>query len=323
MNTAAGPPSFGLLLLAVLVLASPPLFAQSDAGPPRRTAPLAESLWGPAREAYEAATALVHQGDAAGALSKYSEAYTTSNDPRLLFDMAVCERDLHHFARMQGLLQRYSREAEGTLSPEERADIEAALAAIHALVGTVKLAVSEPGADVTVDGEAAGTTPLPAPFTVDAGRHVLRVRKQGFDLVEQVIEVPGGNEATVAITFVALVPAARLIVSSDPNATIAVDGKPVARGRFDGRVASGLRAIEVTEPGKQPYSASVSLSDGESKSIEATLVDRPRAAIWPWIAGGAAVVAGAVVGGYFLFKAPDQPSGPSGTLGSVTVTSGR
>ena len=46
--------------------------------------------------------------------------------------------------------------------------------------------------------------------------------------------------------------------------------------------------------------------------------------VWPWVAGGAAVVAGAVVGGYFLFKT--QPAAaplPPDQLGSLTLSAWR
>jgi hypothetical protein len=319
---SAPPASRALAVMAclcALLLARPATSAPTEAGAPRHAAPLSESLWGPAREAYQAATTLVDAHDFASALAKYKEAYDASNDPRLLFDMAVCERDLHAYARMQGLLLRYLREAGDTLSSEQRTDIDAALAAIHALVGTVNLAVSEAGAEVTVDGEIVGTTPLGAPFAVDAGKHSLAVKKRGFDTVEENIDVPGGNEATVAITFVALVPAAHLSVSSDPSATILVDRTAVARGRYDGRVPSGLHDVEVTAPGKRPYQTQLLLADGDTRSLDVALTDEPRRALWPWIVGGAAVVAGAIVGGYFLLKPHEETGGLSGTLGTVPL----
>jgi len=309
----------GWTACGAVLLVSPQAAAQADAGAgPRHVAPLSESLWGDARDAYQAAGERLAAHDFAGALGKYEQAYEVSHDPRLLFNMAICERDLHAYARMQGLLLRYEREAGDTLNPEQRADIAAALAAIHSLVGTVKLAVNEVGADVSVDGERIGVTPLAAPFTVDTGVHAIRVTKPGFDAAEQNIDVPGGDQETVAITFVALVGAARLIVSSDAAATISLDQKPLARGRFDGRVPSGLHDILVTENGKRAYQAQVSLTDGDIKSLQIALVDTPRPVLWPWIAGGAAVVAGAIVGGYFLFK-HDDSGGLSGSLGSVGI----
>jgi hypothetical protein len=308
-------------LLGALSLGSTRGLAQTESPEARHVAPLSESLWGDARVAYEAANALVEAHDFAGAFTKYKQAYDASHDPRLLFDMAVCERDLHKYARMQELLQRYMREAGDALQKQDRADIDAALLAIHPLVGTVRLAVSEAGADVAVDGENVGVSPLASPFTVDAGSHTLRIQKPGFETIEQKIQVSGGNEATVAITFVALVPAGRLVISSDSAATVLVDAKPMARGRFDGRVTSGLHTVRVTEPGKVPYETQVELADGGVRTMQVTLVDAPRPLVWPWVVGGAALVAGGIVGGYFLFKSREETQGPSGTLGSVTLPS--
>jgi hypothetical protein len=181
----------------------------------------------------------------------------------------------------------------------------------------VKLAVSEPGADVSVDNESVGITPLAAPFTVDTGTHSLRVKKPGFDTVAQTIDVPGGNEETVAITFVSLVPSARVVVSADRGATILLDRRAVALGRFDQRVPSGLHTVDVTAPGKRPYEAQFNLADGDVRTLDVKLVDQPHP-LWPWIVGGAAVVAGAVVGGYFVFR-HDDSGALNGSLGNAQV----
>ena len=55
-----------------------------------------------------------------------------------------------------------------------------------------------------------------------------------------------------------------------------------------------------------------------SRSLQIALEDEKSTLIWPWVVGGAAVVAGATIGGYFLFK-PDPTPGkaPQGQLGTV------
>jgi hypothetical protein len=54
--------------------------------------------------------------------------------------------------------------------------------------------------------------------------------------------------------------------------------------------------------------------------MQITLEDERRSwGPWPWLAGGVAVVAGGVVGGYFLFKHDPQP-GLTGSLGTVDVS---
>src|SRR5260370_39809457 len=129
------------LLACAWVLAAAPTQAQNAAGHGASTkhqAPLAQALSGPAREAYSSAQVLVNNGDFTGAYAKYGQAYDLSKDPRLLFNMAVCARNTHDYARMQGLLVRYQRDAGSSMAPQDRADGESALATIRTLVGAVK-----------------------------------------------------------------------------------------------------------------------------------------------------------------------------------------
>jgi hypothetical protein len=299
-----------LALLCALALGSPFASAQSGASP-RRRAPLGETLSGPAKDAYEAAGILLNNRDFAGAVTKYRQAYDLSKDPRLLFNMAVCERDLRAYARMQGLLLRYELEAGADLSEEEKAEVDAALAAIHSLIATVNLTASEVGASVTIDGEKAGTTPLAAPLVVDLGKHTVAVKKPGFEAVEHTIEVAGGNEATVAITLVSQTRPAQLHVVAATEATVVVDRKEIAKGTFDGLLPPGAHQVQVSAPGTKTYDVQLNLGDGEMRTLHVTLESERRGlGMWPWVVGGAVLAAGAAVGGYFLFRQPQTERGP-------------
>jgi hypothetical protein len=97
-----------------------------------------------------------------------------------------------------------------------------------------------------------------------------------------------------------------------------------AKERFDGRVTIGSHEVEVTAPGKTAYKAGVDLHDRETRTLQVTLKGEARAPLWPWIVGGTVLAAGAVVGGYFLFKPSDHVEAPpSGDLGSLHLTGWR
>src|SRR5271156_3623500 len=119
-----------LSLFAVLGVAGldlPTAAAQpADAGPPA-TASLSESLSGAAKEAYQAAVVLSNNKDCSRAIVKYWQAYDLSKDPRLLFDIAVCDRYLRAYAEMRDLLVRYEREGAAQMSAEQKANVNAAL----------------------------------------------------------------------------------------------------------------------------------------------------------------------------------------------------
>jgi PEGA domain-containing protein len=293
--------------------------AAADPSPPPRT-PLAQSLSDSAKAAYDAAVILLNNNDCAGAIAKYQEAYDLAKDPRLLFDMAVCERDLRAYARMQGLLLRYEREDAAAMAPEQKVAVEAALVAVHNLVGTVHLTVSEDGADVSVDGEAAGRTPFATPIVLDLGKHALAVKKDGFETVERTVAISGGNETNVTIALVRQPHPAQFRIAADPAATIVIDARELAHGSFDGPLAPGAHDVEVTEPGRKAYETRVVLGDGEARTLEVTLEPEHHTMIWPWVAGGVALVVGASVGGYFLLRPQDtRGPGPQGPLGSFQI----
>ena len=308
------------LLLLLAGLSSRVAAAEGeDAGPPARTR-LSEALTGDAKDAYEAATVLMNNRDCAHAIAKYEEAYDSSKDARLLFDIAICHRDLRQYARMQAMLVRYEQEDTALMTADQKADAEAAIAAIHNLVGTLHLSVNETNAEVSVDGELVGTTPLATPLILDLGRHLLAVKKPGFEPEERLFEIAGGNEMSLSIGLEHHVRPARLHVVAEPGATIVIDERELARGSYDGALPPGSHAIAITEAGKKDYATRIDLADGEARTLQITLESERRAAIWPWLAGGAAVLVGAGIGGYFLFRQQDtRGPGPQGELPTVTI----
>src|SRR5688572_33443050 len=88
---------FAAFALATLISAS----ALAD------PAPLSEALTGDAKAAYEGGKLLYGDGDFAGARVKFQAAYETAKDPRLLWNVAVCEKGLRHYAKVVELTKKY------------------------------------------------------------------------------------------------------------------------------------------------------------------------------------------------------------------------
>src|SRR5437016_6190653 len=81
---------------------APPPPPTPPAGPPS----LSETLSGDAKSAYDAAKVLFGDGDFASAALKFRSAHDLSNDPRLLWNIAACEKNLRHYAKVVSLVQR-------------------------------------------------------------------------------------------------------------------------------------------------------------------------------------------------------------------------
>jgi PEGA domain len=281
---------------------------------------LSESLSGAAKQAYESATILRNNSDWAGAMAKYGQAYELSKDPRLLFDMAICARDLKAYARMQELLVRYEREAPATLTEQTRADVDAAMEAIRHLVGTVRVQVSEAGALLAIDGRAAGESPPKEPVVLDLGRHTIAASKAGFEPAQQVVEIVGGDNVEVSLK---LLRPSRLIVVADVGSSVLVDRREMMSDRFEGPVAPGAHEVQVTARGKKTLLTHVVLRPEETRTLQVTLEGEARLPVWVWLAGGAAAVVGGAVASYFLLRPHDDGSQLTGNLqggGRVVVS---
>ncbi len=310
--------------LASLLLAFPA--AAQDAAP----APLAQSLTGEAKAAYESGRLLFEDGDGPGALAKFSHSYDISRDARLLWNMAACEKELRHYSRAATLIGRYLKEGGKRISAEQRKSALETQTALSAFYVTVKLSGAQDGATVFVDGTPVGRTPLSEPLLLDLGPRSVRVEQPGFEPFENKLDVAGGGELELTVTpmrkrsaVVTTAPARLSITTSGTRDVIAIDGKVMGWQRWDGSVANGEHTVRVTAAGRKPYESHVQLLPGSVRSLQITLEAETSSTAWFWIAGGAAVVAGAAVGGYFLLKPQDTPgSHPEGKLATVYLSLG-
>lgn len=286
--------------------------------PPR---PLAESLTGMAKAEYEAGRVLYSDKDFANAVLKFQRAYELSNDPRLLWNVAVCEKNLRRYSRMLATIRRYEHEAANVLTQEEREQAAEIIKTVEAFVSTLELRVSEEGAEVFIDDDLIGTTPLAEAPIVDVGTRRIRVTKPGFKDVALTREIAGGGTVLVEVALEEEIHRGRLIVSAGPNDFISIDGKPMARGTWEGWLPSGGHTLRVTAEGMQAYQSEVLIQDDQVRRIDIALNPLPKSGATQtvlWIVGGAAVAAGAAVGGYFLFK-PSQPQPVEGTINPHVV----
>jgi hypothetical protein len=301
----------------------------SNKAPPRKAAPapqamspsLSDSLTGMAKAEYEAGKILYKDGDYTNALAKFQHSHELSSDPRLLWNMAACEKFLRRYSRARTLLQRFGRESDARVTEEDRraaADLEKVLSPF---VSALKVVVSEPGADVLVDDEKIGVSPLAGSAQIDVGKRTFRVSKPGFKEFVDTRQVNGGVDVVVVAKLEKEVHRGRLIIEAGPKDLISLDGKVIGQGRWEGVVSSGGHALRVSAPGMTTYQTEVVLQDDKTRLVPIKL--EPSASresnTWLWVVGGAVLVVGTVVGGVFLFKPSEVPPA-QGTLGTFPLS---
>ena len=268
---------FRLYAMALgVAMASAPAASAQPARPtppvvPGGPKPLSQSLTGEAKAAYDAAKLLLGDGDFAGAAIKFRAAYDQSSDPRLLWNIAACEKNQRHYARTMALVRQYLDTGKDLLTDTDRREGRALLNAIESFTVRLTIVVEEPGAEIDVDDERVGTSPLGGPVTVDIGQRRITVKKPGFRDATQQLPVGGSAAAKVEITLQPDVHDGRLTVTSQPDASISIDGKVVGSGKFEGKLRSGGHTLRVEAEGMRAYQSEVVLADDENRSVDVPL----------------------------------------------------
>jgi tetratricopeptide (TPR) repeat protein len=286
--------------------------------------PLGESLTGDAKADYEAARLLYEDGDYAGALTKLEAAYRQSSDPRLLWNMAAAEKNLRHYAKVLGLLDRYLKADPKLVTAEDRNQALALLDVARGFVASVSVTVVPAGASVEIDGVEVGKAPLAEPAQVDFGQRTLRVSKPGYVTKTETLLLEGGKGKVVSVRLEEEVHEGDLRVVTDPKTSIRLDGKVVGVGMWSGKLASGSHTIQLEEPGKLPETTEIALKDREERTLNVHLRVAPsdrRGSVpaWIWVSGGVAAAA-LGTGAYFLLqKDGSAPSPLEGTWGTLEL----
>jgi hypothetical protein len=123
---------------------------------------------------------------------------------------------------------------------------------------------SEPsGAKVYIDGKESGQTPLSL-SDIRAGRHQIRVVKEGYESYEVSAETGVGRKEIFARLRQVLLKSELLIRTDPTRATIYLNEKPVGTSPFEGKgLSPGKYQVRVTQEGYETWKKEITLKPGE------------------------------------------------------------
>lgn len=315
---------------AIIMLVSSLAFAQE------KPKALGEELSGAALQSFEQAKDLFEHGAFPTAHAKYKQAYELSRNARLLWNMAACSARLQHFGQAIGEAERYLSEGRGKLTGEQVDKATGSLGDWRAFTAEATLTVTPLDANIRIDDDPRGVVNGPMKAYLDVGKHEIALEKTGFEALTQTLVIREVGKQTFAFTLKALATApARLVVNTDIDARVELDGREMGIGLYDGNVAAGTHKLRIVAPSKVPYENTIEVAAGATKQMTVTLSREGNPALasvpsapvanensdawWPWAVGGA-LLAGAGVGAYYLFKPSSAPgAAPAGTISNVEV----
>jgi tetratricopeptide (TPR) repeat protein len=203
----------------------------------------AQRDWDAARELYEAR-------DFRSALVHYERAFELSKNPRVLFNVGVCWKELTQYALAIGVWER-ALLLKSQLSAEEAQKFEYAIAASRPFVASMRVETDQVGALLSIDGYEVGTTPFVEPVAINVGHRKLSLSKPGFVTTEQSVDVVQGRQASVALKLQPLLKTGNvsLSVAGDVKAMLFLDGRELGPAPYTGEVPAGPHTFEARAPG--------------------------------------------------------------------------
>ncbi len=228
------------IVAASLLALTPAVFHTEPAdAQPARDDPFTDM----ARQRFQEGVKLYDQGKYEEARAAFLQAYALKKHPAVLLNLAQSELRSNHPVEAARHFSQFLRE-NSNAEAAERKTAQEGLASARARTARLDIRVNIPGADVFVDDELLGRSPLPEPVDAPAGTRRIEVKMPGYPTASLTVNGVVGKTETVNVTLqsaesVAPAPAA----GTEPASTTP---EPASEpGKDEG--------VSVTTEGRKPF----------------------------------------------------------------------
>jgi hypothetical protein len=249
--------------------------------------------------------------DFGSAFLRFSNAYDMSHEPRLLVQMAACQKSMQQYAQAARFADQALASPPPGLTASESSEAHELYNSLLPFLGHVRVSVDQPGATVIVDDVVVGESPLAGDVLVDQGERRFRVSKPGFHDFSSTVTVGGVTQKLLEAKLVPQLEEGRVRIHTSPKNTVVLDGV-VGYGNWDGRVALGSHSLKISAPGMHPFEPDLNVVANKTHTFDVTLEPDTGGPVWLWVTGGAIVVATVVVAVVSVFHPEPAPTGPTG-----------
>jgi hypothetical protein len=273
---------------------------------------------------FQRGVALYGETDYRAALVEFKRAYALAPNVSVLYNVGETEFQLQDYAGALTTFERYL--AEASSSDAHRSEVESNVEVLRARVGHVAITTIPPGAEIAVDDQNFGRTPLEKSVLVSIGHRKIVASMPGRPSLTRYVDVAADDNLTVTLQLAA---AGDLGPSSPPKAAAPSKEPEAAPGngatlRTVGWIGTGLL-------GAGAITLAV-LADHESSTLQRMRATYPTSAAdlaressltstYSLVADSltaAAIVVGAI-SAYMTFTSPSTDSHVRGSASEVRV----
>ena len=212
--------------------------------------------------------------DWTSALTEYQAAMDAQASSQALEGIANAQYMLKMHAEAYDSYDRFLKDYATAVGAHSKAQAQARLKELAPLTGYVSIRVSEPDADVSIDGKVVGKSPVAALIRVGAGPHKVDVTKSGFAPATKTPSVTANGKEIVDIQLAHEATTGHLVVKETTGqpVRVLVDGSDVGAAPLDLEIAPGphevvLRSSTLASPPQQ-----VTITKGDSVQVELAAV---------------------------------------------------
>lgn len=182
-------------ILFLILLSPGPVQAKK----PSESMEIPEDLTSSAKEVFERGVLLFNAKDYKGALENFLKSYKMHAHYKIRYNIGLCYIHLKKFVLAATEFEALLAEKDENLDEELKAATSKALASAQAEVSTVTIDIDVDGADIMIDGEKTGTSPLDRRLFMDPGRHEVKITSpQGHEWVGS-LEVAAGDKMQINV----------------------------------------------------------------------------------------------------------------------------
>jgi hypothetical protein len=189
-------------LLALVLLAGGELHVAAAAAQERTSAASSPSREEQAQSHFQRGIERYDDGEYSLALVEFQRAYALRPGYPLLFNIGQVHFHLRQYAKARLALEKYLDEGRGKLGSERREQVEQQLITLRSRTAELRVTVNVVGAEVSINDEEIGTSPLVTVLFVDAGTQRVAASKLGYTSTRSTIIVAGGDVAAIDLTLI-------------------------------------------------------------------------------------------------------------------------
>lgn len=157
-----------------------------------------------AEQQFRAGVSLQKVEDFDAAISAFEASLRLYPTKAAWFNLANCLRATHRYPEALSALETLQRDFGNELHDPLRSTVEMQVAELKNLTATLTIEIDRPGAEISIDGRSAGTSPLAAPIRLGLGDHEVRATLPGFEPAVVHVNLRPTQAATTKLSLRAL-----------------------------------------------------------------------------------------------------------------------